>query len=901
MGFHALKEVSSILAAQKANIVFYKRIPYRGVVLGNEVGRGQYAYGFRRGTMPVSIPGDFTIFLLDKGLGNKEILFSSYSGNVGLSPLESADEYFYNMGEAFRREGLSVTQKFVKGLLISAYGTIGELRVIAPQYGMENISNFLLRNSDFIDCRVFNPNLGGLGRLRHILATESFDFVGLSPLVLEKDLAVMKMVKECGSSALTVAGGQIFECMHPNIFLSSFPVDAAAIGEGENTLYEIARKIHSGQSPVLEAISGQMNVWTFKDGEILPPVQQLKTRHITHDPRQEDVPLNERDIYHNSTYADASRNMGLVLGDIIGQKPIVVMTSDHCRGRCIFCDVLRNHDKSGPKQLLSVVDRVIAEIKGKYSTGEYDAVQVLDNNFTTHKGVVRYFCEQIIEHDLSGIPKSIKARSDDLCVDPKAADPDLELIALLKNAGIKRVYIGIESFNQQALDDMKKDISVAQNEAVLNALQNAGIIPGINIITFGGLNDSPVDVHNTVKKTTEFIERGATLNATDFMQTSENSRIMARMPQRVLYDKLDAPGMRAPLQYASRVFTNPEHYDFAEKAVRMRESFLDVLRYQYPFQVFSPHINSLALFWSVAALCSDMALAEKIEWLIDRDICSEVKSIAPYKKIDNPTIDIIRLALVNRDYEKAFGLYNSFISDIFDSRPAEFSRLGFCKAEQLHIKPDRQVIDMKSLSDHVTGIIQWIEEKTGSPAKIRLAGHPATGKTVLRKALIASGFEFEHVHMDKFRRLRNKSAALAAQEKLSDQYDSAEMFKTLSILPEDNRLLFEGTWILDPEFNPAHINWDISIAFSFPESEYLPFFIFRQLVIRRKNFESIILSGPNLAQKRAMIKGAVDDQLHNADLVIGPNGEIISAKGYAAQWLVLKNITSFDISAHLGR
>lgn len=625
-----------MLSRQNANVVLYQRTPF-GKVLSSEIMRDGKAMGFRRGTMPVMVPNEFVIHLLQSNSIDKEILFSLHSPQVTTGLLKEAfsiaSERDISIPEAFAQCGLSASDNFVKGLFISAYGSIWGLRVIDPQASVENLSHSLLRNNFFADCRVYNPNLGSLEGLYHILDTEKFDFVGFSPVILEEDVKIMAEVNRRSPDALKIAGGFRLETIPPRIFLKSFPIDVAVAKGGESTLLEIAKKLHEAGSreAALDKLSEIFGVHVYNNGDIV----SSKARHVakavnTFMQMEDDIPLKREDVYHPSTYERKRGKTGILLGDHIGFKPIVIMIADHCRGKCVFCFSPKNRLHLSKKVLAESIPEVVEGIKRRWETGRYDSIQILDNNFTTHREVVEEFCVEIKRRGLEFIPKSCKGKVDEMCVSRKSNDADEQLLTLLAEAGFKRIYYGIESFNQKSLDSMKKETSVEQNENVLQTTIDAGIIPGINVILFGGMDETPEDVLHTVERVLYFVRQGATVNSSEFMDVEFGAPGMRLFPERIIYSVLDVPGMRAPYKRPGYIYTNSDHHSFAFKVEKSRREFLDFIKNQYPFITFPVHINSLAMFWAAANLLEKHDLAEEIKSLIDTFICGQTGTIQPH-------------------------------------------------------------------------------------------------------------------------------------------------------------------------------------------------------------------------------------------------------------------------------
>ncbi len=172
-----------------------------------------------------------------------------------------------------------------------------------------------------------------------------------------------------------------------------------------------------------------------------------------------------------------------------------IITSRGCPYRCLFCVPnslsfareleYKKHHKCKPPLRLRSAENVIEEFKEIKKQG-YNAVQVLDDMFVWGKERVIKICNEIAPLKLE---ISILARADHL--------KDEEVISAFVKAGIKYVDIGVESFNQKILDDIKKDVKVEDFYIAIKNLRKYGIEPEINIVFAG----SPLETRETIKQT----------------------------------------------------------------------------------------------------------------------------------------------------------------------------------------------------------------------------------------------------------------------------------------------------------------------------------------------------------------------------------------------------------------
>lgn len=252
-------------------------------------------------------------------------------------------------------------------------------------------------------------------------------------------------------------------------------------GEPEYTMLELIRALETKSVG-----TGIKSVSFKKNDEILnnanrEPIEDLDAlpfpaRHL----------LEERDVYYNPK---------------LGKRPFTaVCTSRGCSYRCIYCvpsslsfsrELEYKHylGKKPPVRKRSP-ENIIEEFKLLKSLG-YKAVNVQDDQFVWGEERTVKICEGI--KDL-GIVWGCSARSDHLTE---------SIVKSMASAHCKFIDLGVESFNQEILDYVKKDIDVKKNEEAINLVKKYGISAKINIM-FGA---SPLETMTTIKRNMEEVKR----------------------------------------------------------------------------------------------------------------------------------------------------------------------------------------------------------------------------------------------------------------------------------------------------------------------------------------------------------------------------------------------------------
>jgi radical SAM superfamily enzyme YgiQ (UPF0313 family) len=287
------------------------------------------------------------------------------------------------------------------------------------------------------DVRILDLRVGGslVEEMEHFRP----ELVGVTAMTatLSQALHFLKMAKDLDPRVLTVIGGvhatlRPEDCQVPQM-------DVIVQGEGENTLAEIAARIEPGES--LADVTGiqfrEDGQWRTTPPRILPALDDLPlpARHLT---------LAQRDRYSRAG---------------VGQL-VSLVSSRGCSRRCTFCSVWRLH---GGKYRTRSPENLVAEI----ATRPEEVIDFVDDDSF---GNVRRMEELRKRLHLEVPGKSYRAfvRADTVVEAP-------ELFAGWAEEGLRSLFIGLESFNDQELRDAKKSATAADNAEALAILQRLGI------------------------------------------------------------------------------------------------------------------------------------------------------------------------------------------------------------------------------------------------------------------------------------------------------------------------------------------------------------------------------------------------------------------------------------------
>lgn len=164
----------------------------------------------------------------------------------------------------------------------------------------------------------------------------------------------------------------------------------------------------------------------------------------------------------------------------------VMVTSLGCPFKCAFCEA------GGTDYSARSPETVVAEIEDCYNKFKIREIDIFDYEFTGLRKRVLDICNLLQEKKID-LDWACRSRVD--TVDP-------ELLQVMKKAGCKRIYFGIESGSQSTLDRLNKKITLKKVKETIGACRD------LKIRTLGFfLIGVPGETRDTVKNTLDFAKK----------------------------------------------------------------------------------------------------------------------------------------------------------------------------------------------------------------------------------------------------------------------------------------------------------------------------------------------------------------------------------------------------------
>ena len=286
------------------------------------------------------------------------------------------------------------------------------------------------------DVKVVNLSLKPEGRTVEEYLEEFIDRHEIRPLMicttatsaqLDEAKEAADAAKRVSPHALRMIGGPHVSVL-PAEYLADSEYQVACIGEGVETLTEIALRLNETGDVDLSRVSGI----AYKGENGGARFNSLR-RHIL---SLDDYPFPSDSI---DLFLDDFGDMGEN-----EKNPVYIFAGSGCPCHCIFCAQRAIHRGSIRERS---ADSVFAEIRKLHARG-FRRFAMVQETFLNHSARIDRFCH-LIENSSLKLEWTAEARADEL---------NFELLKRMKDAGLRFVQIGVEAGDQELLDVLGKKI-----------------------------------------------------------------------------------------------------------------------------------------------------------------------------------------------------------------------------------------------------------------------------------------------------------------------------------------------------------------------------------------------------------------------------------------------------------
>ncbi|MBW1681153.1 MAG: cobalamin-dependent protein [Deltaproteobacteria bacterium] len=288
----------------------------------------------------------------------------------------------------------------------------------------------------------------------------------------QKLRALLELIKSVDRDLVTIVGGGIV-CSEPELMQNALGFDIGVVGEGEETIVELAEALTTGRD--LHTVQGL--VFRNRAGEIVktkprPPIMDLDA-----------LPYPDYEGLDVGHYLDLQRpNDNYYLYPFDNPRILPIISSRSCPFNCTFC-----FHPLGNRYRQRSLDSFFEEVEYLVSTYDINMLAILDELFSLQEDRLREFCQRMRKYNLKWLAQMRVDRS------------SKETLELLKKSGMFYISYGLESASPPVLESMKKHITVEQIESTLAMTRECGIGIQGNFL-FG----DPAETMDTYKQTLDW-------------------------------------------------------------------------------------------------------------------------------------------------------------------------------------------------------------------------------------------------------------------------------------------------------------------------------------------------------------------------------------------------------------
>ena len=338
--------------------------------------------------------------------------------------------------------------------------------LLFPPLGMASLAAQLHRLG--IETKIFDCTFDTFEGFREKLESYHPDVVGIYSMVTlsRNTFRIAEMVRTILPDCLLVVGGPL-PTLYPDQYSQAF--DAVFRGEADLSFPRFCqdlfdRKLSRRQIKDLELDNYEGLFIERDDLKVKNPMVHFRENEL------ESFPLPYRDDFDHLAYQKIWQEQD-------GSKTASIITTFGCPFSCDFC----SRPVFGNQFRRRNLDSVFEEIRQIRDLG-YDSLWIADDNFTLNLKFLHEFCLRIAGQDTAWSCLS------------RVTGIDKEITLLMKESGCRRVYLGLETGNQDTLTLMKKKATVVEGENAVRLFHKAGIeVAAFFIVGYPGETNSSIE------------------------------------------------------------------------------------------------------------------------------------------------------------------------------------------------------------------------------------------------------------------------------------------------------------------------------------------------------------------------------------------------------------------------
>jgi radical SAM superfamily enzyme YgiQ (UPF0313 family) len=258
---------------------------------------------------------------------------------------------------------------------------------------------------------------------------------------------ILNIAKEIKPAIITISGGGLISS-EPELMLKILKIDFGVIGEGEETIVELANALSYGTD--LKEINGII-YHDNKNIVMTPPRKEIEDI--------DSIPWPDYEGFEFDKYVNMQTPSDYIYSYILDNpRELPIIASRSCPYNCTFC-----YHPIGKKYRQRSLDSFFTEMDYMVKKYDLNIISIYDELFALNKERVKDFCNRIKKYNLKW---TCQLRVDQV---------DREILEMMRDSGCYHISYGLESASDKILKSMKKNITVAQIEHALKLTMEAKI------------------------------------------------------------------------------------------------------------------------------------------------------------------------------------------------------------------------------------------------------------------------------------------------------------------------------------------------------------------------------------------------------------------------------------------
>lgn len=315
---------------------------------------------------------------------------------------------------------------------------------------------------------------------------------------------VVKEIKLNFPNVIIIAGGE-HATAAPEYCMKQSPIDFIVLGEGEETVAELVKKIERNED--LTQIDG---IAYRENNNVISNKRRKRLSSI------QDIPWPAWHLFPLKKYFDQKMTHGVYRGNTLP-----VMATRGCPYTCTFCS---NPQMWGKAYEMRPPTDFVNELEYLHTTYNVVNFDLYDLTAIMFKDWIVAMCKEILSRNLKityQLPSGTRAEA-----------IDFEVADLLYKSGCKNITYAPESGSNKVLKSVKKQIELDEMLKSIKHSNNAGMIVHLNIIL-----GFPDDRHSDLLKTIWFLVKCSWFGAHDIAPA-----VFTPYPGSTLYNRLTKQG-----------------------------------------------------------------------------------------------------------------------------------------------------------------------------------------------------------------------------------------------------------------------------------------------------------------------------------------------------------------------